>query len=493
MRRLNRRTGLRVACGIGCGLACAFLATSLLWEPEVPPLRLSAGPTSTRRHAIAEFLAKQAAERGLTLELEPTAGSEDCLNLVKTGQLDAAIVTSGVIVPRDDHVRVLAALQSEAVHLLVRKELAQGPLARTLRGRRVNLGVRGSSEWLLAQEFLSFAKLSLPTMSSPGDVVPSELSKDELLARSRSIAQARADAKDALRAEMPDCLLVLASLPSPTVQTLLEAVDYQLMPLPGTRAFLMDNLQERRADRATLQREYLERTAIPTHCYFAGRGLPEADLETVGARLLVVANERLSEESIQRLMAVLFEGQVAHRLGTKSPREMATPFAIHPAAVAFLDRDKPLAINAAMEGLSTCLSIFGAFSAGALSLYSLLWRRRARNPAYYYAEIRRVERTSASDEVDPELAAQPGQLARCLDRRLLDLRQSLIEDICEGRIKGDLVIGNILALLREARRNVQALEHSQVEPQPRLLPHAAADDRASHGASRPEMRSRAAA
>ena len=43
---------------------------------------------------------------------------------------------------------------------------------------------------------------------------------------------------------------------------------------------------------------------------------------------------------------------------------------------------------------------------------------------------------------------------RELDCRLLKLRQDLIEDICEGRIKGDQVIANILTLLKDARRNL---------------------------------------
>ena len=58
---------------------------------------------------------------------------------------------------------------------------------------------------------------------------------------------------------------------------------------------------------------------------------------------------------------------------------------------------------------------------------------------------------------------------RELDCRLLKLRQELIEDICEGRIKGDQVIANILTLLKDARRNLPTLEAVTVGADDRLL------------------------
>src|SRR4029077_14484542 len=99
-------------------------------------------------------------------------------------------------------------------------------------------------------------------------------------------------------------------------------------------------------------------------------------------------------QAIERLTKTLFEAQLARRLETKYPREVATPYAIHPAALAYFDRDKPLlVVNKAMEWVSKGLSIFGAFSAGALSLYSLLRRKKARPPAQYFAAIRTLEST----------------------------------------------------------------------------------------------------
>lgn len=94
-----------------------------------------------------------------------------------------------------------------------------------------------------------------------------------------------------------------------------------------------------------------------------------------------------------------------------------------------------------MDWASQALSIFGAFSAGALSLYGLVRWKTIRKPADYFAEIRRVE----------QLAVGGSGPAEDPDARLQKLRQELIEDVCAGRIKGDHAIANILLLLKEVR------------------------------------------
>lgn len=114
-----------------------------------------------------------------------------------------------------------------------------------------------------------------------------------------------------------------------------------------------------------------------------------------------------------------------------------------------------------MEWFTKGLSIFGAFSAGAPSLYSLLRRKKSRTPAQYLAETRRVEAmfSPAGDCTSSYVA--PSELKEQLNGSLSKLRQELIEDICEGRIKGDQVIANILSLLRDAQRNLLRLETAE--------------------------------
>lgn len=441
--------------GLGLVIAGSILAGKFFEDRSVPRLRLSAGPKFTRRHDVAAYLCQQAERHEVAVELVDSAGSEECLQRIQSGELDVALVSNGIVVPHDDDIRVLAALPSELVHVLARRELADGrPLAQSLRGKRVNIGVRGSSEWLLARDFLAFARLKLPSGDAAGDVTPTEWSKEQLVERAQAILAAAGPQKQALIDELPDCLLVLASMPSTVVPLLAEAADYQIATMPMAPAYLLDNLQASEPTTTTVEREFLERGIIPANSYFTTRPFPASDCQTVGTKLLLVAHQDASERGVRGLMEAIFEGEFSRRIKPKSPRELATPYALHAAAVDYLDRDKPLAVQETMEWINGCLSVFGAFSAGALSLYGLLWRQKVRRPADYYAEIRKVELLAAGAESDPDAPLERQDFAKHLDDRLLQLRQELIEDICEGRIKGEPVIANILALLKDARRNL---------------------------------------
>ena len=443
---------------LGFAVLSVVLATRLV-PNRIPPLRMSAGPEGTRRYAAAQMLAQYAAKDGLRIQLSTNAGSEECLKLLKAGELDAAIVSNGVIVPHDDELTVIAATQLETVHLLVRKEIADATvIIDGIRGKRINLGEPGSTDALLSREILRFARLTIQTGPDAGDLIATEFGKPELLAKCREIKAAAGAEKQRLVDALPDALVLLDSPPSALAQRLIEAADYRIAPLPATRAFLLDNLQDDSDHASIVQREFLEQATIPRHSYFAHRGLPESDCETVGARLLVVARKGAPASAVQALMATLFDSELTHRLGSLSPRDVANPYPIHDAALAYLDRDKPVAIESVLEWLSNGLSVFGAFSAGALSLYSILRTRSARGPSDYYDTIHKIEQLAQT--IDPETTGgiSPREYLRHLDDRLVKLRQDLIEDICEGRIKGEQLILSILTLLKDARENLHGRE-----------------------------------
>ncbi len=444
-----------ICLSVGCAAVCLALAIPLLQETKAPAIRMSAGPALTRRHQIAEYFCEQAAMHKLAITLTTNAGSEACLEQLKANQLDAAIVSNGVVVPNDADVMVVGAVQMEAVHVLARKQIAEaGPLSQSIRGKRVDVGERGSTEWLLARDFLGFARLTVGSDSTPGDVYPMEYSKAELVRVAEEILQTHGTKKEQLINELPDVLIVLASMPSPIVKLLIEAADYQLMPLPAARAFLLDTIQDSTSHQTLIHRQFLEPMRILSYSYFEGGGIPKTDCETIGVRLLVVARRSLPEQTVKLLTQSLMEGEFASRIRPLSPRDLATPYSIHPGAVAYLDRDKPLALNKMIEWISNGFSFFGAFSAGALSLYSLMKRRKARQPTDYFAEIRNVENIAAMTKAEAVSDIQSQNHTRDLEDRLLKLRNELIEDICEGRIKGDQAISNIIVMLQDARSNI---------------------------------------
>jgi TRAP-type uncharacterized transport system substrate-binding protein len=441
-----------------------WLASSLWIKPTNSVIRMSAGPDQTRRHAVATYFCEQAAQYKLNIHLESTKGSEDCLKRIKGGELDAAIVSNGVILPDDDEIRVLAAVQLEAVHLLVRNGIEDGEsLVETIRGKRVNLDERGSTDWLLAREFLDFAQLKLPTDSQSGDFVPTEYSKEQLFTMAMAILDSSDKERDRLISDLPDCLIVVGSMPSALVQQLVEAAEYRIMPLPGTQAFLMDNLQSSNSRTTVIAREFLEQTTIPRNSYFGRKGVPETNCDTVGVRLLVVASKNLHAAAVQSLMKAIFEGEFSRRIKPKTPHELATPFLIHPNAEAYLNRDKPLAFREVLDWFTEGFSLFGAFSAGALSLYGLLRSKRARKPSDYYSQIRKVNQEAVNADFGSTKISESTELAKHLDNRLQTMRQQLIDDICDGRIKGDQVVANILLLLKDSQQNIPRMNRSPLE------------------------------
>lgn len=459
MGRLRIKRKLSVAISLGLALLSLTLVARMFIEHGIPSLRMSAGPAGTRRHAVAEMLTKHAARNGLSITLSTNAGAEESLRRLKSGQLDVALVSNGVIVPDDDELAVLAVTQVEAVHLLLRAEIAAAPsVIEGIRGKRVNLGQPGSSEALLSREILKFARLRVRSPQQAGDIVATEFGKSELQAQCQAILAAKGDQREQLIRNLPDALILLDAPPSSVAGHLIEAADYRLSPLPATNAFLLDNLQESSNQNTVLQREFLEPATIPKHSYFGRRALPESDCETVGIRLLLVARKNVPAAAIKSLMTTLFESELTHRLSPRSPREVANPYPIHEAAIAYLDRDKPVAIDHVLEWLSNGLSVFGAFGAGALSLYGLLRTRSTRHPADYYDSIRKVEELARSVEFETDRGGSSLELLRDLDGQLVKLRQNLIEDICDGRIQGDPLIANILALLNDVRGGLQARE-----------------------------------
>jgi hypothetical protein len=129
---------------------------------------------------------------------------------------------------------------------------------------------------------------------------------------------------------------------------------------------------------------------------------------------------------------------------------------MHDAAESYLQRQKPLITGDVFERFSDGLSIFGAFIAGVLSLYGYLRRRNVRSPGEYLEEIRRVDSlVYGDDSSDSNFLKCPALQAQELDSRLVKLKQKLIEDYCNNRVQGELVLMTILSMLSDSRAQIQ--------------------------------------
>jgi hypothetical protein len=153
-------------------------------------------------------------------------------------------------------------------------------------------------------------------------------------------------------------------------------------------------------------------------------------------------------------MHVMFETDFARQIKPLSPRHVATTYAIHDGAAAYLDRDAPFITSEFCENLSGALSLFGAFSAGALSLYSYLRRRKIRRPDEYIEQIRTVDAMFSQPEGDVA-ALKPDAMVRELDTRLIKLKEQLIHDYCNKKIEGEMVVLSILSMVADRRAELR--------------------------------------
>jgi hypothetical protein len=248
--------------------------------------------------------------------------------------------------------------------------------------------------------------------------------------------------------------MTVASLPGMLVQNLLDTGEYCLVPFANVEPFLMSELRHVGGMDGSVDRIFVEPTTIHAGMYVGSSLMPGIDCPTVGLRTVLVSRADLPAAAVRRAMQSVFETDFVRRVKPKSPREIATAYQIHPAAEAYLDRDKPLLTGTFFEAISKFLSIFGAFSAGALSLYGYYRRRRIRRPGEYLEEIRQIDALASQQHAESELEPSPEALARQIDARLNQLKEQVIRDYCDNRVQGEMVLLSILSTLADSRNRL---------------------------------------
>lgn len=450
-------------------IAVGVLAASLLawgahsgWDAwfgeSTTTLTISAGPLESRRSKMVEFLADRGQEEKVSLKLVGTDSPEDALRKVEHGQLDAAFVFNAIDMKQDAHVCTVAALPLEPLHVVVRKDLvARDPFIKTLlTGRRVNLGPVDSAEYLLARELLAFLKLKPIDEARKGHYTAMTLPKEDLFKLARAVQSAPTADRARLLSEFPDAIILTGALPSPTVQALLDTDAFALVPFPFAQAFCMDTTTTEKSGNAHINRLYLEPTEIAAGTYMTGDASPSRASATLGMRLVLVANKNASRSAIAKLTSVVMNSTTSRILKAVDPRTVPSQHEPHPGALDHLDRDKPLVVQKVMDRITQSLSIFGAFSAGFLTLYGLWRARRMKAPQNYFTEIRKIALMARGEGEDPKLPTDSSERLRVLDERLMLLKLELISDFCQGRFKSELMLLNLFTSIADARRELSS-------------------------------------
>lgn len=138
-----------------------FLITyQYVGAPPPKVVRIATGANNGAYYTFAQEYARLLASDGITLEVVPTAGSVENLELLKSGEVSLALIQGGSAT-RDDKesLQSLGSLFLEPVWIFVRRQSAVKRFLE-LKGKRVSVGIAGSGTHLLANQLLSAAGIT---------------------------------------------------------------------------------------------------------------------------------------------------------------------------------------------------------------------------------------------------------------------------------------------------------------------------------------------
>jgi TRAP transporter TAXI family solute receptor len=128
--------------------------------PPPKTVRIATGAQDGAYYAFAREYARLLANDGISLEVVPTAGSVENLELLKKGEVSLALIQGGSAAEDDkQRLQSLGSLFLEPVWIFTRKRSALKRFLE-LKGKRVSVGVTGSGTHLLAIELLSAAGIT---------------------------------------------------------------------------------------------------------------------------------------------------------------------------------------------------------------------------------------------------------------------------------------------------------------------------------------------
>ncbi len=453
VRSVSRRRGWLAA--LLALAAFAFALSVALQERRAAPSRLSltAGAGRTTRELVARALASELTARGFTVDLVPSASTGKELSEVDSGSVDFGLVSGAFRVTGFSRVREVTPLFTEALHLLVKQELAEqvGPSLRGLRGRRVDLGPRDSATASLAAAILEFAGLSCAEPRASGDCTAEHLDLDEL---DRAIAKGDREA-------LPDAVFHLATVPSTFALRLVREQRYALVPLSFANAFRLGAMLVEGSvsgSEAEIERRYTTEFEIPPYLYQTDPPVPPRSLVTVGARLVLVANQDVPAETVEEMLDAIFQSRFA-RLPEpplqRSLLRLPARLPLHDGTHAFLARDRPLLSASDVGDLANAMSLVGALLGGGVFLWqSFRQRLRARRDELfgsYQLRIASVEGRIAELELAANLELED---LIGLQRDLLQLKSEALARYAAGELGGQTTLTDLLVPLNAARDHV---------------------------------------
>ncbi len=416
---------------------------------------------------MARRIAANSQRQGLVVDLEKRSVTAlEALDLVdKLNPIDVALVPGGVAQREYPNVRQVAELAVDPIELVVRADLAAKGVS-ALRGRRINLGAHRSATDALARDLLRFAGMDPPDPAAKdtGDYIAENSDPQDLQRVLARLDGVKEDERERVLKELPDAVFILAPLPSQLARDLVNEAGFRLQPLPFADAYCLDRVNSTPIGDVTIDRAILSAVEIPAYTYGIDPAVPSAPCRTIATRLIVVAHSKTDPEAISRLLATIYDAQVAGLLDPKPLRGMTPLFPLHKGTEVYMRRNEPLLSPEAIEKLGKGAGGLGAFASGMVAFYGFLRLRQLRRFESYYLEVRRLELVARGHEDDPNAPVEPAARKEYLENRLLDLKSQAVHDFAQGGLKGDGLMNGIVSLVNDARRSIERIAHAPEYP-----------------------------
>lgn len=331
---MARRAAGFGAAGIAGVFALALVAatgfgTVNVWAQRIS-FAIATGPSSGTYFPVGEAIAGLVSHppgadcarasvcgpEGLIATAQTSAGSAANVVAVNSGRVDSALAQSDVVAEavngtgqfagrKQTHIRIIASLFPEDIHLVVRRKSRITSVA-GLRGKRVSIGPADSGTALTARAVLA--------TFHPRNVHVSIDSADS--------------AAQKLEAGKIDAFFFVGGPPVPLVQALISSGNAMLVPIDGAPR-----------DRLIARGEGLIADTIPGSVYGNGEGLP-----TLAEQSLWIVNDQEPADIVYALARALFapanrsrlrQGPHNLRLISLSHATKDLPAPLHPGAARF--------------------------------------------------------------------------------------------------------------------------------------------------------------
>ncbi|KIQ26852.1 C4-dicarboxylate ABC transporter substrate-binding protein [Variovorax paradoxus] len=250
-------------------------------QPQPPKhVTLATGPTGSAYAQFGKRYAEALKANGITVELKPTSGSSENLELLRKGGADVGFVRGGSADPVADEEAGLNSLGSlfyEPIWLFYRADSALKVDKKTgtltsltqLRGLRVNVDMPGSGLPEIMERLFKANRLG------PDDVLLSNLEQ--------------AAAAEALQAGLLDAIVLSSAPQSPQVQRLLRAGDIKLMDFG-------------QADAYSRRFPFLSAVTLPRGVVDLSKDLPPSDVALLAATTSLLSREE-THPALRQLFA----------------------------------------------------------------------------------------------------------------------------------------------------------------------------------------------